>query len=193
MTIISVLALGMVSGALLYAPGFLLYSTAYGKTDVIVLLLGPDFGARQKHAQDLMKKGFADYLIIPAYQKTYYMDQGSMKLHSGITGKERKNNKKNMTAPWYFEDTHVELEDAKRTMERYGKASAIFVSSPYHMRRIRIIVKKEFAAQHPYYFAPTPYEAAPRHFLELKPADWRKVYREYLKITWFMIYSTWAT
>lgn len=189
---ILVLSGGAIAGALIYAPGFLLYATNYSKADVIVLLLGPDFSARQKHAQNLLNGGMADYLIIPAYHKIYRVDQGSLKLISGKHGKQQNQMKRNDSVPRYYEDTHIELLDAKKMMGQYGKTSAIFVSSPYHMRRIRIMVKKEFGSYDYYYFAPTPYETAPSHLWQLSLADWKKVYREYLKITWFMIYSRWV-
>lgn len=192
MVMILVLAAGVIAGALFYAPGFLLYATNYTKADVIVLLLGPDFAARQKHAQHLIKDGMADYLIIPAYNKTYSMDQGVLKLLPGKNGKEPNNTKSNIAAPRYYEDTHIELMDAKKIMRHYGKTSAIFVSSPYHMRRIKMMVRKEFGAHDYYFFAPTPYETAPSQLWQLKSSDWKKVYREYLKITWFLIYSLWT-
>jgi hypothetical protein len=192
LVLILVLPAGVIVGALIHAPGFLLYATNYSKADVIVLLLGPDFSARQKHAQRLINDGMADYLIIPAYHKIYHVDQGSLKLLSGKNAKEKNQTITNGSVPRYYEDTHIELLAAKKMMEQYGKTSAIFVSSPYHMRRIRIMVKKEFGAYDYYYFAPTPYETAPSHLLQLSSADWKKVYREYLKITWFMIYSLWV-
>lgn len=193
MVTILALVAGVIAGALFYAPGFLLYATNYSKADVIVLFLGPDFSARQKHAQNLIKSGMADYLIIPAYHKIYYMEQGTLTPFSSGTQEEQIRAKNNIAAPRYFEDTHIELMDAKKEMKRYGKASAIFVSSPYHMRRIQIMVNREFSDPGQHFFSPTPYEKAPRHFFDLKSSDWKKVYREYFKIAWFMIYSLWAS
>ena len=174
------------------APGFLLYKTPFEKSDAIVLMLGPDFSARQRHAQNLMQMGMAEYLIIPAYHKVYILDQGVIK---NITSKtERKNayGKSNTLAPHYFEDTHLELLDAKKTMDHYGKKTAIFVSSPYHMRRIHVIASHIFGNEGKNYFSPTPYETAPENVRQMQPSDWKKVWREYLKISWFMIYSQWS-
>lgn len=184
-----IILVGVISGVLFYAPGFLLYDTGYKKSDVIVLLLGPDFGARHRHARDLVKNGMADYLIIPAYHKIYHMDGGELKLLDNQSKEERDRAKKESAMPFYYEDTHIELIDAKRTMQQYAKTSAIFVSSPHHMRRIQIIVKKEFGDIAPFFFSPTPYEKPPGYIWDFKSADWKKVYREYLKITWFIIYS----
>ena len=60
----------------LYLPHYLLLSTDYRKADAIILLLGPDFSARQKEAHRLIQEGMADYLIISAYDKTYRIDRG---------------------------------------------------------------------------------------------------------------------
>ena len=92
-------------------------------------------------------------------------------------------------SPSYYEDTHLEIMEAKKMMSVYGLKSAIFVSSPYHMRRIKLIVERVFNPEHgDFYFIPTPYERAPANFWELSSLDWRKVRREYSKILWFYIY-----
>jgi len=184
--LIGVVVVVILAAGLCYAPRFLVYSTNYTKVDAVIVLLGPDFNARQMHARDLIKKGMADYLIIPAYEKTYRIEHGKMKsLDSG-------NKKNNPVAPKYYEDTHLELIKAKETMTMYGQKSAIFVSSPYHMRRIRIIVEKEFDDLSQSYFSPTPFEAAPLNIWQLKASDWKKVWREYIKISWFILYSPWT-
>lgn len=173
------------------APGLLLYETRFEKSDVIVVLLGPDFSARNRHARELMQRGMSDYLIIPAYHKTYFMDQGVIKNMNHTSEKAGRPGENNLAAPRYVEDTHLELLEAKKMMAVYGRTSAIFVSSPYHMRRIQLIVKKVYGNDGRYYFSPTPYETAPQDFRQLKSSDWKKVWREYLKISWFMIYSLW--
>jgi uncharacterized SAM-binding protein YcdF (DUF218 family) len=178
-------------GLILSAPDYLLYSSPYRKSDAIVLLLGPDFNARQKEAYDLISNGMADYLIIPAYNKTYrVLNKGAIKyLPANVP--ESKTMKKNVdTPPRFYEDTHWEIIDAKKVLSHYGLRSAIFVSSPYHMRRIKIIVIRVFDKNDGvFYFIPTHYEKAPAAFWELSWADWKKVGREYGKILWFYIYS----
>ena len=187
------LILAIIAGGLFYAPGFLLYQTHCSKSDVIVLLLGPQFNARQRHAQELMKKGMAEYLIIPAYHKVYRMDAGELKLLYGTTKEEINQLKINKDLPSYYEDTHIELIEAQKIMRQYAWSSAIFVSSPYHMRRIRIIVQKEFNWPERFFFSPTPYEAFPESIWDFKTLDLKRVYREYLKILWFSIYSIRST
>ena len=181
-------------GLILSAPHFLLYSSPFKKADAIVLLLGPDFNARQKEAYDLISDEMADYFIIPAYNKTYRVfDKGAIKyLPANIP--EPRTIKKNVdVSPRFYEDTHWEIIEAKKAMSQYGLSSAIFVSSPYHMRRIKIIVIRVFDNDDgEFYFIPTHYEKAPAAFWELSWADWKKVTREYGKILWFFVYYPWT-
>jgi uncharacterized SAM-binding protein YcdF (DUF218 family) len=190
--LILVMVIVVLVAGMFYAPRFLVYSTSYAKVDAVIVLLGPVFNARERHARDLIKKGMADYLIIPAYNKTYYVDQGTIKPLPNKTAKNNINGENNQVVPRYYEDTHLELIEAKKTLKMYGQKSAIFVSSPYHMRRIQLIVEKEFDHQSKSYFSPTPYDPVPLNVWELKASDWKKVRREYGKILWFMIYSPWT-
>jgi uncharacterized SAM-binding protein YcdF (DUF218 family) len=181
-------------GLILSAPHYLLYSSQYKKADAIVLLLGPDFSARQKEAYDLISDGMADYLIIPAYNKIYRVfDKGAIK-YLPVNFPEPKTIKKNVDAPpRFYEDTHWEIIEAKKVMSHYGLRSAIFVSSPYHMLRIKIIVIRVFDKNDGMFcFIPTHYEKAPSGFWELSFADWKKVSREYGKILWFLVYAPWT-
>ena len=95
--------------------------------------------------------------------------------------------------PDFYEDTHLEIIDAQKVMSDYGLNSAIFISSPYHMRRIKLIAAKAFDLNKGgFYFVPTRYEKVPVNYWELSSADWKKVRREYGKILWFYIYFTWS-
>jgi hypothetical protein len=192
--VVGILLLVLLVGFILYSPKYLFYSSEYKKANAIILLLGPDFKARQKEAYKLINEGMADYLIIPAYHKTYRIYyKGTMKylspnLYSSQSGQ------KNIDAPSsFYEDTHLEIIEAQKVMSGYGLNSAIFVSSPYHMRRIQLIVMKVFDTNKgDFYFVPTSYEKAPANFWELSLADWKKVRKEYGKILWFFIYFTWS-
>ena len=181
-------------GLVLSAPNYLLYSSTYKKADAIVVLLGPDFKARQKEADDLISEGMTDYLIIPAYNKAYRVLNKEAVKYLPENVPERKTISKNVdVAPRFYEDTHLEIIEAKKVMSQYGLQSAIFVSSPYHMRRIKIIVIKVFNQNDGlFYFIPTHYEKAPAAFWELSWADWKKVAREYGKILWFFVYFPWT-
>lgn len=181
--ILAVLAAGIAS-----LPNFLAYSTNCDRADAVIVLLGPDFTARQKHGQDLTRKGMADCLVIPAYHKTYCLQEGTLKL---LHNNNNVEGKRNAAVPKYYEDTHLELIEAQKMMKANGLKSAIFVSSPYHMRRIQLMVVRVFDRGPHYYFSPTPYETAPLKAWELQNSDWKKVWRESVKILWFLIYFTW--
>ena len=176
----------------LYSPQFLLYSTDYKKADAIIILLGPDFKARKKEANELVNKGTADFLIVPAYHKTYRISNKGQLLLPDINLPE--SGKTNVISyPGFYEDTHVEIIEAHKIMNNYGLKSAIFVSSPHHMRRIKIIAGKVFKTnKYIFYFVPTRYENIPIKFWELSFSDWRKIRREYSKILWFFMYYTWS-
>lgn len=189
--IILIFVLFVMAGIVLISPRFLLYATTYKKVDAIIILLGPDFKARQKEANELIDKGMTDYLIIPAYHKAYRInnnDKGKYLLNYLNSPEFSKN--KILSYPGFYEDTHIEMIEAEKVMSFFGLKSAIFVSSPYHMRRINLIVSKVFGVNNDYYFVPTKYEKAPADFWELSSLDWKKVRREYGKIIWFYIYFT---
>ena len=192
--IVGILLLVLLAGFILYSPRFLLYSSECKKSDAIILLLGPDFKARQKEANRLINDGMADYLIIPAYHKTYRIyDKGKMKYLSSNLYSFKSGQKNIASSPSFYEDTHLEIIDAQKVMSDYGLNSAIFISSPYHMRRIKIIAMKVFDTnKNDFYFVPTRYEKAPVDCWELSLADWKKVRNEYGKILWYFLYFPWS-
>lgn len=192
--VVGILLLVLLGGFVLFSPRFLLYSSKYKKADAIILLLGPDFKARQKEANKLINDGMADYLIIPAYHKTYRIyDKGTMKYLSPNLYSFKSGQKNVAVPPSFYEDTHWEIIEAQKVMSSYGLNSAILVSSPYHMRRIKLIVMKVFDTNKgDFYFVPTSYEKAPANCLELSLADWKKVRNEYGKILWFFLYFPWS-
>jgi hypothetical protein len=192
--VVGILLLVLLVGFVLYSPRFLLYSSEYKKANAIILFLGPDFKARQKEANRLINDGMADYLIIPAYHKTYRIyDKETMKYLSPNLYSFKSGQKNIASSPSFYEDTHLEIIDAQKVMSIYGLKSAILVSSPYHMRRIKLIVMKVFDTNKgDFYFVPTSYEKAPANCWELSLADWKKVRNEYGKILWFFLYFPWS-
>ena len=188
------LTVAVFAGFVLYAPKFLLYSSSYEKADSIILLVGPDFNARKKEANKLIDEGMADYLIVPAHNKTYkiindrIIEEISSNSATNSTGKEA------VEAPaFYYEDTHLEIIEAQKIMSNYKSKSVIFISSPYHMRRIKFIASSVFDIKKgSFYFVPTRYEKASAIFWEVSLADWKKILMEYAKILWFFLYSNWT-
>ena len=187
-------AVMMISTIIMSAPRFLLYSSSYQKADAIILLLGPDFTARQKEAYRVINEGMADYLIIPAQNKVYLIyNEGEIKYLSRNLSAKNGSRKDIANSLNYYEDTHLEIIEARKIMSKYGLHSAIFISSPYHMRRIKLIAIKVFDNKSgELYFVPTSYEKAPAKFWELSGADWKKVGREYSKMLWFSLYAPWT-
>jgi len=177
---------------LFHAPQYLVHSTNYAKADALVVFLGPVFHDRERYALDLMRQRKADCLIVPAQNRFSCFSDGVLKTYPGKPSRFLLDKNSPASLPGYYEDTHLELIAARKIMAVHGLQSAIFVSSPYHMRRIQMMVDREFKKGPGYYFLPTPYEAAPLLIWDLKTSDWKKVRREYLKILWFQMYSIWA-
>ena len=79
----------------------------------------------------------------------------------------------------------------KRMMDKLGYRSAIIVSSPYHMRRLKLIAGKVFGdGDYRIGFEPTPFEK--QGTLDL-PRSWKEVgnvVSEYVKIGWFLVYNS---
>ena len=76
-------------------------------------------------------------------------------------------------------------------MAEYGFKSALFVSSPYHMRRIKIITESVFNGDGQYIlaFVPTSFEKLPANLLDLCRYAYRSIMQEYFKIAVFLVYS----
>jgi hypothetical protein len=183
----------IVVGAIAYAPYYLARTDKPVKSDVIVLLIGSKFTPRKEEVLRLIEDGYARQLIVPAYGKV--SDAGLFTNQSAQTNPKpdrsliRGRVVRLSNYPKYFEDTHVEILEAKKMMDKTGSKSAIFVSSPYHMRRIGIIANKVFGKKdYRLIFVPSRYEqhSGPRWFLNKR--DLKFVTTEYSKIIWFTLY-----
>ena len=185
-SILVVLAIFFV--ALYYGPRYLTYADKPLKSDAVVLFVGPDNKARQEDANRLMHEGYACYLFIPAYGRI--TEVSSL---SSAAGTKKANPKliiSGLKPRPYFENTHVEVLEAKRMMEQYRLKSAIFVSSPVHMRRIKIITDRIFHEEPvTIIFVPIRVEPAPQDLFDLTLSDYKRMGKEYVKIIWFLMYS----
>ena len=74
-------------------------------------------------------------------------------------------------------------------MGNRGLKTAIMVSSPYHMRRIKVIAEKVFGDNLTVRYVPTRYEPIPGNFWLFNSYDCKFVLTEYAKIAWFVLYS----
>jgi len=173
--IVVILCLALVTGFVLYSPRFLLYSSEYRKADAVILILGPDFKARQKEAYELIDEGMADYLIIPAYHKVYRVYEKEMKKYLSPNLNFLKSGQNNVNAnKKFYEDTHLEIIEAKEIMSDLRLNSAIFVSSPYHMRRIKLIAGNVFDSNKNIFILCLTHYEKPGGLPELSSADWKK-------------------
>lgn len=173
---------------LYYGPPYLSYADKPLRSDAVVLFVGPDNKARQEDANRLMHEGYARYLFIPAYGRI--TEASSL---SSTPGTKKANPKliiSGLKPRPYFENTHVEVLEAKRMMEQYRLKSAIFVSSPVHMRRIKIITDRIFHEEPVrIVFVPIRVEPAPQDLFDLTLSDYKRMGKEYVKIIWFLMYS----
>lgn len=187
------LSLVIVFGLCVYlAPRYLAFSEKPEKSDAVILLVGSNYRARLNEAIQLVHEGYAKYLIVPAHNRV--LEAGSDGSLIRIPSPPvpavvpRKTND-------MIEDTHVEIASAKHVMESLGLTSGIFVSSPYHMRRIKVIAERVYrdatrAPTYRLYFVPSRYETARMNTWFTRPYELKFVLTEYGKLFWFLIYST---
>jgi uncharacterized SAM-binding protein YcdF (DUF218 family) len=177
--------------ALYFAPYYLVFSQKPEKSDAVILIVGPDHRARFREAEQLVREGYAEYLIIPASNQVLRAESNrSLAKALSVSAPPAGAYETSET----IENTHVEIAQARRIMDGLGFTSAIFVSSPYHMRRIKNIAKSVFLDTgnvHTFklYFVPSRYETPRLNSWFLNIHDLRSVLMEYSKIFWFFIYS----
>ena len=176
------------------APSFLLISEAPVRADAVVIFVGGEKGTREKEAEQLLREGFADYLIIPATGQIMKrgpdgrLEAFNWKRPEDVSNQRTKEltNQKN----WFVENTHIEVLGAKRLMDNLGLRSALLVSSPYHMRRIKVITGKVFQDQMTVSYMPTRYESLGKGFWLFNSDERNFILTEYTKIAWFFLYSS---
>jgi len=183
----------LLAGSLLtLAPGFLCYADLPRKADAVVLFVGPGNISRRDEAQQLIKDGYARYLLIPSSGELFAKaPDGALTRLAGQPRGELFFRLR--TAPSYgkhYENTHVEALEAKRMMDSLGLKSAMLVSSAYHMRRIGLIAGRVFDKRE-YAISCNP----ARWQKEFTMADWldkerrQAIVSEYVKLGWFLVYE----
>ena len=184
----------LLSLSVFQAPSFLFISEAPVRADAVVLFVGGETGTREKEAQQLLSEGFADYVIVPAYGQIMKrgpdgrLEAFNWKRPEDVSNQRTKEltNQKN----WFVENTHIEVLEAKRLMDNLGLRSALFVSSPYQMRRIKVITGKVFNDSQAVRYVPTRYEKPGETYWLFSNRDRAFVLTEYTKIVWFFLYSS---
>jgi uncharacterized SAM-binding protein YcdF (DUF218 family) len=183
----------LILAALFLAPRWLLYSDPPAAADTVVLFVGPGFEDRLTEARRLVREGYARSLLIPAYHGTFRRNDDGHIVSVGGDFIEKFFPAVRVaigTYPACYEETHVETLEARRLMDARGFRSALFVSSPYHMRRIRMICGKVFdPGRYAIRFVPAQALNVPRSPLLPDLASIRWQTSEYLKIGWFLVYS----
>ena len=177
----------------LYVPYYLTYADHPAKSDAVVLLVGPGFKARKKEAYQLIAEGYATYLIIPAHGKIlkasnngifFPIKQNHIVKNNSSMGKKEKIDLR------FHEDTHIELLIAKKIIDGLGFRSSIFVSSPYHMRRIKLIAGRVFNGTcYKIFIVPSRYENVNKKLWWAHKTDINSIISEYIKIFWFLLYA----
>lgn len=191
---IPALLTGIAALLLFLAPRWLLYADSPAASDVVVLFIGPGFEDRLTEARRLVREGYARSLLIPAYHGSFRRNDDGYIVSVGGDFIEKFFPAVRVamgTFPSCYEETHVEALEAKRLMDAGGFRSALFVSSPYHMRRIRLISREVFDPErYTVRFVPAqPLNVLRRPLLpDLASIRWQT--SEYLKIGWFLAYST---
>jgi hypothetical protein len=176
----------------LYAPTYLNYADPPTKADAVVLFVGPDV-TRVKEAIKLLDAGYADVLIVPAYSHIYRKaDRQSLPMR--IDSSNAKYSSIAGNYPSFYEKTHIEVLEAKRIMDRFGFKKANFVSSPYHMRRIKVMADHVFHLKnsdqtgYQIKFVPSPFKPS---WVKVSPWDlqyMKTMASEYIKMAWFYSY-----
>ena len=174
------------AGALL--PNYLLLATPPFEADAVALMLGPGEEKRRQQADELIAAGWAKYLIVP-YEGEIFETQVSRNL---VTPQKSAAIARGIRTDFqraYVERTHVEVLQARELLEHIGATRVIFVSSPYHMRRIQIIADRVFDTEtYTIAYVPTAFDP-PHSIWFLSWNDIRWVISEWGKILWFSIYA----
>lgn len=174
------------------APTYLIYREEPKKADCIIPLLGTEYIERKKEAFQLISEGFSNVLLIPPRYRLVKVTDAKEKIPVQV--KEELSElsilayKVHPKYRWH-ENTHLELILAKEYMEAYGFDSAIIVSSPYHMRRVKLLAEYVFPEDN---FVIT---CVPDRYEVIRKAWWKDrkslswIAMEYSKIAWFLFYQ----
>lgn len=186
-------ALLIVTLFVMLAPGFLFTEDIPRKADAVVLFVGPGNEARLDEAKQLIKEGYARYLLIPFSGELFTADPaGGLVRIAGNQPRGDLFHRIRVAANYreHYENTHIEALEAKRMLGDLGLKSAMLVSSAYHMRRIRLIAGRVFDGRQ-YVISCNP----ARWQAPFTAADWlnkerrRIIVSEYVKMAWFLVYA----
>jgi len=176
-----------------YSPRYLIFKTLPAKSDAVILLLGSINKGRAEEAYRLINEGYAGNLFVPAQKKNFNISD-----NANLSGYIKKLSKQNWLNPkreiklnhQFQENTHLEIIAAKSMMDSSNFTSAIFVSSPYHLRRVKIITDRVFIGKaYQLSFIPSYHLESDATLWGINKDNFKMVLSEYLKIAWFLIYE----
>lgn len=182
------LVLMLMVGAVAYnAPHFFACADKPVKSDAVILLVGSDSTEREKEARSLLNEGYARFLIVPVFHQVFTVENVPP---DAPVAPKHKTSSGFSQYPRFYENTHLEVLQAKKMMNTMGLRSAIMVSSPYHMKRIKMVCERTFGEQARYIsYVPTPYEHSVSDLRNMNLPDVDMAIMEYIKICWFHLYS----
>jgi len=171
------------------APRYLQYAEKPVKSDAVVLFLGPEINEKLGDVKAYLNDGYVRYLVIPINQEVFIpLSPDARHLEKWLTEMVSASGQIN-NYPAYYENTHIEVLEARRLMKTNSIRSAIFVSAPNHMRRIKIITREVF--EDPTIkitFVPTSFNSTFQERAKYAFSNLKSVGQEYIKIIWFLIY-----
>ena len=190
-----VLAVAVVAGTAWWLlPQLGLYLAAVDETpqpaDVLVVPSG-DRGERMEYAVDLYRDGLADLFIVsggPLYADLSEADL--LRRHAVILGVP---DSKIIMEPKAV-NTYQNARNTRELMEFYNLKSALVVTSPYHMRRVRVVFDEVFADSGiRLWYAPVPDSwFDPERWWET-PGGRKLVLCEYAKLSVMLLPERWRT
>lgn len=189
---IAVIVVGLSITLAFHSPSYLLFREKPKQSDCIIPLLGREYLERKKEAYQLISEGYSNVLLIPPRYRlvkvTEQMERVPIQVKEALSELSIDAYKVNPQYYWH-ENTHIELILAKVYMQAYGFDSAIIVSSPYHMRRVKLLTKLVFPEnEYTILCVPDRYENVhDPWWTNRKDVTW--IIMEYTKITWFLIYQ----
>lgn len=188
--LVMVAAVLVVAGWLLLPPigAFLVQADELQPAEVLVVLSG-DRGERMEYAYSLYEQGLAGLFILsggPLYADLSEADL--LRRHAVILGvPEGKIIMETKAANTYQNAVYT-----RKLMELYGLESAIVVSSPYHMRRVRLLFEEAYAGSG----IKLAYAPVEKSWFEperwwTSSAGWRLVGTEYVKLAFQALPERW--
>jgi uncharacterized SAM-binding protein YcdF (DUF218 family) len=176
-----------------FAPGYLSYQDPVRQSDSVILFVGAGSTVREDKARELIARGFSQHLIVPKYGNFFRSTgngQWELVRRVPLVSSGEKSRADVLPNHKFYENTHLEMLMARRIMDELGFKTAILVSEPYHMRRIKLIADRVFDEEaYRLRFIPTSPGGNDRLWWLLYKDKRRWIVSEYIKILWFVLYA----